>query len=85
MPGFGPFGPAERLAIIDALAAGPSLRSCHLLPSVRGDLLAKLGRLDEAGSEFARPAERTRNAPERALLLERAAASARGSASGEAR
>ena len=78
------FGPAEGLALIDALTAEPSLRTYHLLPSVRGDLLAKLGRLDEAGAEFARAAGLTRNARERAMLLERAAACARGSTAGEA-
>ncbi|EER57782.1 putative RNA polymerase, sigma-24 subunit, ECF subfamily, partial [Acidovorax delafieldii 2AN] len=53
-------------------AADPALRLYHWLPSVRGDLLAKLGRPDEACTEFARAASLTRNAQEKALLLERA-------------
>jgi len=72
------FGPAAGLELADALVAEPSLRSYHLLPSVRGDLLAKLGRSDEARSEFERAAALTRNARERELLLERAAACPRG-------
>ncbi len=56
----------------------PSLASYHLLPSVRGDLLAKLGRFGEAHAEFERAAALTRNVRERELLLERAAACARG-------
>ena len=71
------FGPAAGLELIDRLADEPALGSYHLLPSVRGDLLAKLGRHDEAGIEFKRAAGMTRNERERALLLERAAASAR--------
>jgi RNA polymerase sigma factor (sigma-70 family) len=71
------FGPAAGLELIDALTSEPSLRAYHLLPSVRGDLLAKLGRHAEAGAEFMRAAALTRNARERALLLERAAAAAR--------
>jgi len=71
-------GPAAGLAIVDGLAAEPSLEGYHHLPSVRGDLLAKLGRLDEARAEFERAASLTRNARERDLLLERAAACARG-------
>ncbi|HYQ00410.1 MAG TPA: RNA polymerase sigma factor [Polyangiaceae bacterium] len=67
-------GPAAGLAIIDALMTEPSLRSYHLLPSVRGDLLQKLGRLAEARAEFERAASLTRNARERALLSERALA-----------
>jgi RNA polymerase sigma-70 factor (ECF subfamily) len=63
-----------------ALASEPSLKGYHLLPSVRGDLLAKLGRVDEAREEFQRAASLTRNARERTLLLERAAACAPGSA-----
>ena len=74
------FGPAAGLELVDALAAEPSLQGYHLLPSVRGDLLAKLGRFDEARAEFERAASLTRNARERALLLARAAACARGSA-----
>jgi len=71
------FGPAAGIAIVDTLTTEPSLRGYHLLPSVRGDLLAKLGRHDEARTEFERAAALTRNVRERALLLERAAASAR--------
>jgi RNA polymerase sigma-70 factor (ECF subfamily) len=74
------FGPAAGLELVDALTAEPSLRRYHLLPSVRGDLLAKLGRFDEARSECERAASLTRNARERELLLARAAACARGSA-----
>jgi RNA polymerase sigma factor (sigma-70 family) len=74
------FGPAAGLELIDALSAESSLQSYHLLPSVRGDLLAKLGRLDEAGVEFKRAAALTRNERERTLLLERAAACTRGAA-----
>ena len=65
-------GPAAGLAAVDALAAEPSLRAYHLLPSVRGDLLAKLGRIDEARAEFVRAAALTQNERERALLLARA-------------
>ncbi|MGH7497737.1 MAG: RNA polymerase sigma factor [Gemmatimonadales bacterium] len=72
------FGPAAGLELVDELTSEPSLKGYHLLPSVRGDLLAKLGRLDEAGAEFARAASLTRNARERALLLDRAAACTRG-------
>jgi predicted RNA polymerase sigma factor len=68
------FGPAAGLEIADPLLTEPSLRHYHLLPAVRGDLLAKLGRFDEARAEFERAATLTRNARERALLLERAAA-----------
>jgi RNA polymerase sigma factor (sigma-70 family) len=68
------FGPEAGLQIVDALTAEPLLRDYHLLPSVRGDLLAKLGRNDEARLEFERAATLTQNARERALLLERAAA-----------
>ncbi len=67
------FGPAEALELVDKLASDPSLAAYHLLPSVRGDLLSKLGRDDEARSEFTRAAELTRNARERQLLLSRAA------------
>lgn len=66
------FGPAAGLELVDALISEPSLKSYHLLPSVRGDLLAKLGRHDEARAEFKRAASLTRNARERDLLLERA-------------
>jgi RNA polymerase sigma factor (sigma-70 family) len=70
------FGPAAGIELVDALAAEPVLQNYHLLPSVRGDLLSKLGRLDEAREEFERAASLTRNERERALLLERAAATA---------
>jgi RNA polymerase sigma factor (sigma-70 family) len=66
------FGPRVGLALVDALASEPSLQGYHLLPSVRGDLLVKLGRLDEARPEFERAASLTRNARERELLLGRA-------------
>jgi len=72
------FGPAAGLEIVDQLAGDNALDGYHLLPSVRGDLLAKLGRFDEAGEEFQRAASLTRNTPERQLLLGRAAACARG-------
>jgi predicted RNA polymerase sigma factor len=68
------FGPAAGLELVDALSAAGWLANYHLLPSVRGDLLAKLGRLDEARAEFERAAALTRNARERELMLERAAA-----------
>jgi RNA polymerase sigma factor (sigma-70 family) len=71
------FGPSAGLELVDAIAAEPSLKSYHLLPSVRGDLLAKLGRHDEASVEFNRAAGLTRNARERDLLCRRAAESAR--------
>ncbi|MFL5383219.1 MAG: RNA polymerase sigma factor [Longimicrobiaceae bacterium] len=67
------FGPAAGLELADQLAEEPALRGYHLLPSVRGDLLAKLGRVDEARAELARAASLTQNARERALLLDRAA------------
>jgi RNA polymerase sigma factor (sigma-70 family) len=66
------YGPEAGLEIIDALADVPALRGYHLLPSARGDLLARLGRTVEARTEFARAAGMTRNERERALLLERA-------------
>ena len=66
------FGPEAGLALIDALGAEPVLANYHWLPSVRGDLLAKLGRLDEARAEFERAAGMTRNARERELLIARA-------------
>ncbi len=74
------FGPAAGLELVDALTSEPSLEAYHLLPSVRGDLLVKLGRVDEAREEFERAASLTRNGRERTLLAERAAACARGSA-----
>jgi predicted RNA polymerase sigma factor len=73
------FGPAAGLELVDALTTERSLERYHLLPSVRGDLLAKLGRFAEARVEFERAASLTRNTRERVLLLDRAAACARGS------
>ncbi|MFF2093146.1 RNA polymerase sigma factor [Paenibacillus sp. NPDC058174] len=67
------FGPAFGLQLIDALAAEPALQDYHLLPSVRGNLLVKLGRTKEARCEFERAASLARNVPERDLLLRRAA------------
>jgi RNA polymerase sigma factor (sigma-70 family) len=66
-------GPQAALDLVDALTAEPALRDYHLLPSVRGDLLAKLGRSDEARKEFELAASLTRNTRERDLLLKRAA------------
>jgi predicted RNA polymerase sigma factor len=68
------FGPQAGLALVDELTAEPSLKNYHLLPSVRGDLLARLDRWDEARAEFEAAAALTRNARERILLLERARA-----------
>jgi len=68
------FGPAAGLELVDALVASGALKEYHLLYSVRGDFLAKLGRLDEARVEFERAASMTRNERERALMRERAAA-----------
>jgi predicted RNA polymerase sigma factor len=68
------FGPAAALEIVDKLTSDPSLAGYHLLPTVRGDVLFKLGRLKEAKKEFERAASLTRNAREQTLLLERAAA-----------
>jgi predicted RNA polymerase sigma factor len=65
------FGPAAGLELVDALTSERSLENYHLLPSVRGDLLKKLNRFDEARAEFERAASLTRNARERELLLER--------------
>jgi len=73
------FGPEAGLELVDDLISEPSLESYHLLPSVRGDLLAKLGRNDEARVEFERAAALTHNARERELLLKRAAECARES------
>jgi predicted RNA polymerase sigma factor len=67
-------GPAAGLELLDTLVAEASLKTYHLLPSVRGDFLFKLGRLAEAQAEFARAASLTRNARERDLLLDRAQA-----------
>jgi len=71
-------GPEAGLALVDALADTPALRAYHLLPAVRGDLLHKLDRRDEARAEFLRAADMTRNARERSLLLARAAEAASG-------
>jgi RNA polymerase sigma factor (sigma-70 family) len=68
-------GPAAGLEVADRLSSDRALEGYHLLPAVRGDLLSKLGRLDEARTEFERAASLTQNARERDLLLERAAAS----------
>jgi RNA polymerase sigma-70 factor (ECF subfamily) len=67
-------GPAEGLKIVDEIAAEPSLKSYYILPTVRGDLLEKLGRKQEARLEFERAASLTKNERERAVLLGRAAA-----------
>ncbi|HXN79710.1 MAG TPA: RNA polymerase sigma factor [Steroidobacteraceae bacterium] len=75
------YGPAAGLELADQLAAQGSLESYHLLPSVRGDLLAKLGRYEEARGEFERAATLTHNARETRLLLDRAAACRRGGTS----
>jgi RNA polymerase sigma factor (sigma-70 family) len=66
------FGPATGLELVDALRSEPSLRNYHLLPSVRGDLLFKLGRFEEARAEFGHAASLTQNSRERDLLLKRA-------------
>jgi len=68
------FGPEAGLEIVDMLVSEPALESYHLLPSVRGDLLIKLGRVEEARKEFLRAASLTRNKRERKLLMDRAAA-----------
>ena len=68
------FGPAAGLELVDALTAERSLENYHLLPSVRGDLLERLGRLEEARAEFSHAASLASNARERGLLLERMAA-----------
>jgi predicted RNA polymerase sigma factor len=70
------YGPGAGLELVDALAEEPTLKSYHLLPSVRADLLVKLGRRREAVAEFERAAALTANERERALLLERAARNA---------
>jgi len=67
------FGPAAGLELVDAISSEPQLKNYHLLPSVRGDLLAKLGRCSDAQAEFMRAAALTRNTRERELLLDRAA------------
>jgi RNA polymerase sigma-70 factor, ECF subfamily len=71
------FGPDAGLRVVDALTSEPLLKDYHLLPSVRGDLLAKLGRHDEARAEFERAAAMTQNERERRLLLQRASECAR--------
>jgi RNA polymerase sigma factor (sigma-70 family) len=71
------FGPAAGLELADSLTSEPALRNYHLLPSVRGDLLAKLGRIEEARTEFERAASLTQNAREREFLLARAATCSR--------
>nr|WP_221382282.1 DUF6596 domain-containing protein [Actinoplanes polyasparticus] len=78
------FGPETGLALLDQLTAVPALHNYHLLPSVRGDFLAKLGRPVEARAEFERAAALTRNERERTLLLNRAADCARLNAAGRA-
>jgi predicted RNA polymerase sigma factor len=65
------FGPAAGLEVVDSLTTEPALAGYHLLPSVRGDLLAKLGRFEEARAELKRAAELTQNARERGLLLKK--------------
>jgi len=77
------FGPAAGLELVDALTSEPSLENYHLLPSVRGDLLKKLGRMDEARAEFERAASLTRNTRERELLIGRARACGGGAALSE--
>jgi RNA polymerase sigma factor (sigma-70 family) len=72
------FGPAAGLEIVDVLNSEPSLKHYHLLPTVRADLLAKLGRFNEASEDFKRAASLTRNERERELLLERAATAMKG-------
>ena len=74
------FGPEAGLSLVDALTSAPALKGYHLLPSVRGDLLMKLGRFEEARAELERAATLTRNVRERDLLLDRAAACAREAA-----
>jgi RNA polymerase sigma-70 factor (ECF subfamily) len=73
------YGPAAGLKLVEALGGEPTLRSYHLLPSVRGELLVKLGRLKEARPEFEHAASLTRNARERELLLDRARLCGNGS------
>ena len=67
------YGPAAGLELVDTLVDEPALKSYHFLPAVRGDLLAKLGRNDEARAEFQRAASLTNNSREQALLLARTA------------
>src|SRR5699024_9914057 len=70
------YGPEVGLRIVEPLMEAPQLKNYHLLPSVRGDFLNRLGRYDEARAEFARAAEMTQNVRERELLLKRAAGQA---------
>jgi len=79
------FGPAAGLEVVDGLTSEPTLENYHLLPSVRGNLLAKLGRNDEARAEYERAASLARNARERELLLDRASACGSGSKAPEPR
>ena len=76
------YGPKAGLEVVDRLTDEASLKNYHLLPSVRGDFLSKLGRFEEAQSEFARAARLTRNAREQKLLLDRASECARRTSSG---
>jgi len=71
------YGPQAGLDLVDQITDDPALQGYHLVPSVRGDLLWKLGRTDEARAEFERAAAMTRNAAEQQLLLDRAAAARR--------
>jgi predicted RNA polymerase sigma factor len=73
------YGPEAGLELVDALVEEPTLQTYHRLPAVRADLLARLGRHEEASAEFLRAASLTRNAPERGLLLERARIGPNGS------
>jgi predicted RNA polymerase sigma factor len=66
------FGPERGLEVVDGLAGAPALAGYHHLPSVRGDLLARLGRTGEAAAEFRRAAALTQNVPERTMLTRRA-------------
>jgi RNA polymerase sigma factor (sigma-70 family) len=78
------FGPEAGLELVDGLQAEPALKEYHLLPAVRGDLLLKLGRFDEAAAEFARAASLTRNIAERKFLLGRAGSAGRDGPAGSA-
>ena len=78
------YGPQAGLDLVDQLAAEPALRGYHLLPSVRGDLLLKLGRTAEAQAEFQRASELTANARERALSEQRARSAGRADADADA-
>ena len=72
------FGPESALALVDSLRSEPALRDYHLLPTVRGDLLEKLGRGEEARAEFERAVALTPNPRQRSALLQRIAGSANG-------